>query len=78
VREVLQSVRKKMRSAAPGVEARISHRLLAHFIHGALLYFAAFKQAVGLYPARATRRCRLIGCAMPARRMTRGSPCPGQ
>ena len=50
VREVLQAVRATIRSAAPEAEERISYRMPAYFHRGVLVYFAAFKQHIGLYP----------------------------
>ena len=50
VRQVLESVRATVRKAAPEAEERISYRMPAFFLEGALVYFAAFKQHVGLYP----------------------------
>jgi uncharacterized protein YdhG (YjbR/CyaY superfamily) len=50
VRPVLQAVRSTIRKAAPAAEERISYRMPAFFLGGALVYFAAFKQHVGLYP----------------------------
>jgi uncharacterized protein YdhG (YjbR/CyaY superfamily) len=50
VRAVLQAVRATIRSAAPTAVERISYRMPAFFLGGALVYFAAFKQHVGLYP----------------------------
>ena len=50
VRPVLQSIRATVRKAAPQAEERISYRMPAFFHEGALVYFAAFKQHIGLYP----------------------------
>jgi uncharacterized protein YdhG (YjbR/CyaY superfamily) len=50
VRAVLQAVRATIRSAAPTAVERISYRMPAFFLDGALVYFAAFKQHIGLYP----------------------------
>jgi uncharacterized protein YdhG (YjbR/CyaY superfamily) len=50
VRLVLQAVRCTIRQVAPAAEERISYRMPAYFLDGALVYFAAFKQHVGLYP----------------------------
>jgi uncharacterized protein YdhG (YjbR/CyaY superfamily) len=50
VRPVLQAVRATIQRAAPAAEERISYRMPAFFLDGALVYFAAFKQHVGVYP----------------------------
>jgi len=46
----LKKVRATIRDAAPESEERISYRMPAFFQDGALVYFAAFKQHIGLYP----------------------------
>ncbi len=50
VRQVLEEVRATVRKAAPKAEERISYRMPAFFQDGALVYFAAFKKHLGLYP----------------------------
>jgi len=50
VRPVLEAVRATVRKAAPAAEERISYRMPAFFLDGALVYFAAFKKHIGLYP----------------------------
>ena len=50
VRQVLESVRATIRKAAPLAQERISYGMPAFFQEGALVYFAAFKKHVGLYP----------------------------
>jgi len=50
VRPVLESIRATVRKAAPKAEERISYRIPAFFLDGALVYFAAFKEHVGFYP----------------------------
>jgi uncharacterized protein YdhG (YjbR/CyaY superfamily) len=50
VQAVLRSVRATLRAAAPGAEERISYRMPALFQQGVLVYFAAFKHHIGLYP----------------------------
>jgi uncharacterized protein YdhG (YjbR/CyaY superfamily) len=50
VQPVLASIRATVRKAAPTAEERISYRMPAFFLDGALIYFAAFKNHVGLYP----------------------------
>ena len=50
VRPVLEAVRATVRAAAPAAEERISYRIPAFFLDGALVYFAAFKAHIGFYP----------------------------
>lgn len=50
VQAILEKVRSTVRAAAPGAEERISYRMPAFFQDGALVYFAAFRKHIGLYP----------------------------
>lgn len=50
MRPVLEAVRATVRKAAPAAEERISYRMPAFFLDGALVYFAVFKKHIGLYP----------------------------
>jgi uncharacterized protein YdhG (YjbR/CyaY superfamily) len=50
VQAVLQQVRQVVRSAAPDAEEIISYQMPAFRLNGILLYFAAFKKHIGLYP----------------------------
>ena len=50
IRVVLQAVRATVRAAAPDAEERISYRVPAVFQHGVVVYFAAFKRHIGLFP----------------------------
>lgn len=50
VRPILESVRATVRKAAPQAEERISYHMPAFFLDEALVYFAAFKKHIGLYP----------------------------
>ena len=50
VRPILRSVRATVRKAAPEAEERISYRMPAFFYRGVLVYFAAFKEHIGLFP----------------------------
>jgi uncharacterized protein YdhG (YjbR/CyaY superfamily) len=47
---ILERIRRIVRGAAPGAQEFISYRMPAFRLHGILLYFAAFKNHVGLYP----------------------------
>jgi len=50
VQAVLEQIRSTVRAAVPGAEERISYRMPAFFLNGVLVYFAAFKRHIGLYP----------------------------
>ena len=50
VQAVLQEVRATIRRAAPDAEETISYQMPAFRQHGILVYFAAWKKHVGLYP----------------------------
>jgi uncharacterized protein YdhG (YjbR/CyaY superfamily) len=46
----LKKVRATIRKAAPKAEERISYRIPAYFQNGILIFFAAFKNHIGIYP----------------------------
>jgi uncharacterized protein YdhG (YjbR/CyaY superfamily) len=50
VQAILSQIRETVRAAAPGAEERISYRMPAFFQNGVVVYFAAFKHHIGLYP----------------------------
>jgi uncharacterized protein YdhG (YjbR/CyaY superfamily) len=50
VQAVLQQVRGTIRRAAPDAEEVISYQIPAFRQHGILVYFAAWKEHIGLYP----------------------------
>ena len=50
VRPILKEIRRTISTAAPGSEELISYRMPAFRLHGILVYFAAFKNHIGLYP----------------------------
>jgi uncharacterized protein YdhG (YjbR/CyaY superfamily) len=50
VRAILERIRSTIRSAAPDARETISYRIPAFTLHGALVYFAAFKNHIGFYP----------------------------
>ena len=51
VQAVLENIRLTIGRAAPGAQEVISYRMPAFRLHGALIiYFAAFKHHIGLYP----------------------------
>lgn len=50
IQAMLHAVRATVRAAAPDAEERISYRMPAVFQHGVVVYFAAFKRHIGLFP----------------------------
>ena len=50
VRATLRKVRATIRRAAPAAKEMISYRMPAFAQHGMLIYFAAFKSHIGIYP----------------------------
>ena len=49
-RPILERIRATLRAAAPSADEVISYRMPAFKQHGILVYFAAFKAHIGLYP----------------------------
>jgi uncharacterized protein YdhG (YjbR/CyaY superfamily) len=50
IQAVLRAVRATFQQAAPQAEERISYRMPALFQNGAVVYFGAFKNHLGLFP----------------------------
>ena len=50
VQAILERIRSAIRRAAPDAQETISYRIPAFKLHGIVVYFAAFKQHIGLYP----------------------------
>ena len=50
VRATLQRIRMKISEVAPDAEETISYRIPAFTQNGVLVYFAAFKRHIGLFP----------------------------
>jgi uncharacterized protein YdhG (YjbR/CyaY superfamily) len=50
VRAILEKVRTTIRTAAPEAKETISYQMPAFKQHGILVYFAAWKNHIGLYP----------------------------
>ena len=48
---LLNAIAQSIRAAAPGAQERISYGMPAFFLDGILVYFAAWKTHIGLYPA---------------------------
>jgi uncharacterized protein YdhG (YjbR/CyaY superfamily) len=66
IQEILRAVRATVRSAAPAAEERISYRMPALFQDGAVVYFAAFKHHIGLFPPVEDPAVRAKGVARHA------------
>jgi uncharacterized protein YdhG (YjbR/CyaY superfamily) len=50
VQAILKKIRSTIRKAAPQAEEKISYRMPAFTLDGVLIYFAAFKKHIGLFP----------------------------
>lgn len=50
IKNILERVRTTIRAAAPEASERISYRMPAFEQHGILVYFAAWRNHIGLYP----------------------------
>jgi uncharacterized protein YdhG (YjbR/CyaY superfamily) len=50
VRAILERIRLTIRNAAPDAREIISYRMPAFTLSGILVYFAAFKNHIGLFP----------------------------
>jgi uncharacterized protein YdhG (YjbR/CyaY superfamily) len=50
VRPILEKLRHVIKTAAPNATESISYKIPAYHFHGRLVYFAAFKNHIGLYP----------------------------
>jgi uncharacterized protein YdhG (YjbR/CyaY superfamily) len=50
VRAILEQIRLTIRRNAPEAEEVISYRMPAFRLNGILIYFAAFKNHIGVYP----------------------------
>jgi len=50
LQQVLKKIRSTIRKAAPEAEETISYKMPAFRLNGVLVYFAAFKKHIGLYP----------------------------
>lgn len=46
----MKRIRSTIRKAAPKAEEKISYCMPAFFQYGALIYFAAFKSHIGIFP----------------------------
>lgn len=51
VQQLLQSVRKTIRDAAPEAEETINYQIPTFKLNGNLVHFAGYKKHIGFYPA---------------------------
>jgi len=59
VRLRLRQIRSTIRKAAPKAEETISYGIPAYMQNGALIYFAAFKEHLSLYPVTSSLKTKL-------------------
>jgi uncharacterized protein YdhG (YjbR/CyaY superfamily) len=50
VQSILEKIRLTIRQAAPEAEEKISYKMPAFTLDGDLIYFAAFKKHIGIFP----------------------------
>jgi uncharacterized protein YdhG (YjbR/CyaY superfamily) len=50
VQEILKTLRKAIKEAAPDAEEKISYQMPTFVYHGNLVHFAAYKNHIGFYP----------------------------
>ena len=50
VQEILQKIRATIAKAVPRAQEKISYRIPAFALSGDVIYFAAFKKHIGVYP----------------------------
>ena len=50
VQSILQKIRSTIRKAAPAAREKISYKMPAFALDGDLIYFAAFKNHIGVFP----------------------------
>jgi uncharacterized protein YdhG (YjbR/CyaY superfamily) len=63
-RPLVERIRQTVRAAAPEAKEVISYRIPAFHQHGIIVYFAAFKNHIGLYPP-ITGDPKLVEAAAP-------------
>lgn len=50
IQDILQKIRKTIKTAAPDAEEKISYQMPTFVLYGNLVHFAAFKNHIGFYP----------------------------
>ena len=58
VQKILRTIRTTIRKAAPKAEESISYGVPTFKLNGPLIYFAAFKNHIGVYPVTAPVRAK--------------------
>jgi uncharacterized protein YdhG (YjbR/CyaY superfamily) len=66
VQAILHEIRRVINTAAPGARETISYRMPTFMLNGVLVYVAAFKHHIGLYPPVAGD-ARLVKALSPYR-----------
>lgn len=54
IQERLEEIRQAIKSVVPEAKERISYNMLSFRFHGNLVYYGAFKNHIGFYPASMT------------------------
>jgi len=60
---ILQRVRQAVREAVPDAQEVISYQMPALKVHGIVVYFAAFKHHIGIYPPVGAKAMQELGLA---------------
>jgi len=55
VQNILEKLRQTIKESAPGAEEAISYRMPTFKLNGSLVWFAAFKNHIGLFPTSSGR-----------------------
>ena len=50
IQKILESLRKVIKETAPDAKEKISYQMPSFYLHGNLVYFAAYKNHIGFYP----------------------------
>lgn len=56
----LEAIRQVIRDEAPGAEETIKYHMPTYVLHGNLVYFAAWKEHIALYPITADMEATII------------------
>lgn len=54
IQQRLDQIQEAIKSAVPEVEEKISYNMPSYRFHGRLIYYGAFKNHIGFYPASRT------------------------
>ena len=54
IQQILEEIRQAIKSVVPEATERISYNMLSFRFHGNLVYYGAFKEHIGFYPASMT------------------------